>query len=236
MRWRHLKLDFPYLLGELVIVVLGVSIAFAVEQWRNDRSDMVDEKLFIDRLVQDIDEDIERWGYMQKSLGEKNDALSKAYHWLQNPDMTNEGISGFLGDLINGAQRAYGAGLIGRSATFEEITNTGQLNALNDRNMKQQILDYFAATARENRRVEFRITGYSAAIYKLIPRQPEYRKDPSLSADEDRRIVERVLQADIEGLVIAERNLGRLMSEVIPKLSQSGEELVTTLQAYQEQR
>jgi len=34
MRWRHLKLDFPYLLGELVIVVLGVSIAFAVEQWR----------------------------------------------------------------------------------------------------------------------------------------------------------------------------------------------------------
>jgi len=87
-----------------------------------------------------------------------------------------------------------------------------------------------------HRRIEFRITGYSAAIYKLIPRQPEYRKDPNLTADQDRRIAERVLQADIEGLVIAERNLGRLMNEVIPELSQSGEELVTTLQAYQEQR
>jgi hypothetical protein len=236
MRWRFLKLDLPYLLGELVIVVLGVSIAFAVEQWRTDRSELVQEKLFIDRLVQDIDEDVERWSYMQKSLGEKNEALSKAYSWLQNPDMTDEGISGFLGNLVDGAQRAYGAGLVGRSATFEEITNTGQLNALNDRDMKQQILDYFAATAREHRRVEFRITGYSAAIYKLIPREPEYRIDPGLTIEEQSKIVERVLQTDIEGLIIAERNLGRLMSEVIPKLSRSGEDLVTALRIYQEQR
>jgi hypothetical protein len=102
--------------------------------------------------------------------------------------------------------------------------------------MKQQILDYFAATAREHRRVEFRITGYSAAIYKLIPREPEYRIDPGLTIEEQSKIVERVLQTDIEGLIIAERNLGRLMSEVIPKLSRSGEDLVTALRIYQEQR
>ena len=234
MRWRFVKLDFPYLLGELVIVVLGVSIAFAVEQRRIDQSELVEEKQFIDRLIQDVDEDIVRWGYMQQSLAEKNTALTKARLWLKDPDMTDKGISEFLDNLIDGAQRAYGAGMVGRSATFEEITNTGQLNALDDRKIKQQVLDYYAATSREHRRIEHRITGYSAAIYTLTPREPEYRIDPALTADEKHRIVERVVQADIEGLIIAERNLGRLMSEVIPKLSRSGTDLVVVLNTYRD--
>ncbi len=86
------------------------------------------------------------------------------------------------------------------------------------------------------RRIEYRITGYSAAIYTFIPREPEFRVDPDLTADEKRKIVERVMQADFEGLIIAERNLGRLMSEVVPKLSRSGTDLVAALDAYKNQK
>ena len=44
MRWRLSKLDWPYAVGELIIVTAGVLIALAIDQWNSDRLDRVEEQ------------------------------------------------------------------------------------------------------------------------------------------------------------------------------------------------
>jgi hypothetical protein len=47
MRWRLLKLDLPYLLGELLIVILGVVIALSADRWNNrEKSLLLKEIIF----------------------------------------------------------------------------------------------------------------------------------------------------------------------------------------------
>lgn len=229
MRWRFLKLDFPYLMGELAIVVLGISIAFSVEQCRMDKVAAEQEQLIIDRLLQDIEAETNRWGFLQDSLKTKGAALDKALDWVRNPDFTEAAVTQYLDNLVSGAQRAYGVGLVASTATFDELTSTGLLNALEDRGMRQAILDLYASTQREQRRATSRVTGYSAAVYRLIPRNPEYQVDPALEAHEKERIARRSQELDMEGLIIAERNLGRLMAQSAASLSGSAKQLTSSL-------
>ena len=55
MRWRYLKLDLPYLFGELVIVVAGVAIALvangAYEDWKEGRV----EASYLQRIGADLE-------------------------------------------------------------------------------------------------------------------------------------------------------------------------------------
>ena len=39
MFWRKFKLDWPYVIGELLIVTAGVLIALAISAWNSDRLD-----------------------------------------------------------------------------------------------------------------------------------------------------------------------------------------------------
>ncbi len=54
MRWRLRKLDWPYAIGELIIVVAGVLIALAVDQWNSDRMARVEEGEIIEQLISSL--------------------------------------------------------------------------------------------------------------------------------------------------------------------------------------
>ena len=57
MRWRLHRLDWPYAVGELIIVVAGVLIALAVDQWNSDRLERVEEVEIIEQLISDLNID-----------------------------------------------------------------------------------------------------------------------------------------------------------------------------------
>jgi len=61
MFWRKFKLDWSYAIGELIIVTAGVLIALGVNQWQQDRGDLVLELTYADRLKADLQEDIDRF-------------------------------------------------------------------------------------------------------------------------------------------------------------------------------
>ena len=54
MRWRLLRLDWAYGIGELVIVVAGVMIALGFEQWNSCRLDHVEEIEIINGFLPDL--------------------------------------------------------------------------------------------------------------------------------------------------------------------------------------
>ena len=61
MKWRYLKLDWKYAIGELVIVTAGVLFALALGQWRQEQADHELELEYVSRLKIDLHADITRF-------------------------------------------------------------------------------------------------------------------------------------------------------------------------------
>jgi hypothetical protein len=235
MRWRLSKLDFSYLVGELIIVILGVTIALAAEQWRQNISDQEIENQYIERLIQDIEFDQVIRDRFRVSSNIKTDALDAALNWIISPNLSQSGISQFLQDLTDGAQRAYAAGIFARRNTFDELVSTGSLGLISDVELRQALQNYYGAIDNETRRLQNRITDYSSTIYGLIPRDPEYTVSPILTDENKVRIIERAKSFDLESLIIAESNFGRLEGESLDNLVDVANQLLYQLRAHFEE-
>jgi hypothetical protein len=77
MRWRLSKLDWKYALGELTIVVVGVLIALAVDQWNTSRLNRIEEVTIVDRLISDLKADLVVLESELDALNEKEESLAR---------------------------------------------------------------------------------------------------------------------------------------------------------------
>ena len=59
MIWRKFKLEWSYAVGELLIVVIGVLIALAIDQWNGERLERLQEVDSVSRLIVDLETDLE---------------------------------------------------------------------------------------------------------------------------------------------------------------------------------
>jgi hypothetical protein len=74
MFWRKFRLDWTYAIGELLIVVVGVLIALAINVWNNERLERAQERDFIRRLLSDIEEDQRRFEFQLRAIDPKEDS------------------------------------------------------------------------------------------------------------------------------------------------------------------
>lgn len=70
MRRRLSRLNRKYALGELTIVVVGVIIALAVDQWNTCRLDRIGE-VSVDRLMSDLKADLVAVEFEPDALNKK---------------------------------------------------------------------------------------------------------------------------------------------------------------------
>jgi len=75
--WRKFKLDWKYAFGELVIVTLGVLVALAVDQWNDDRNAQEEEKAILDRLLVDLKQDAQLFGFVRDRMANKKSSLER---------------------------------------------------------------------------------------------------------------------------------------------------------------
>ena len=233
MRWRYLKLDLPYLGGELIIVVLGVTIALAAEQWRQAENDRLLADQYISRLIASIEGDIVRWNSLMIAVEYKNSALDRAKNKTDTKDKAILEIDGYLQDLTDGARMAFGSGIVAGTTTFDELVSSGNFTLIEDATLRESIARYYGSIENQTRRISNRTTIYQSAIYQLIPREPEFTVHPNHAAGDKERIFERSKLLDIESLIIGERNFGRLEIEVLIDLLNLAEQLLPELRSYQ---
>ncbi len=63
-----------WLAAELMVVVLGVLIAFAADGWRGDLQQIQEERLYLDRLSEDLDATLNMFQFAQARLERAGDA------------------------------------------------------------------------------------------------------------------------------------------------------------------
>ena len=132
-----------YALGEILLVVIGILIALQINNWNQQRMSKKTEILILNRLVQDLEKDTDRFTYLDSSYVEKREQ-SVAFRALVNqPTITDEmllAITNFWG--------AHAEYINPQTTTYEEMVNSGKIYDISNNELVNQISEYYKTVSR----------------------------------------------------------------------------------------
>lgn len=132
-----MKINWRYAIGEVIIVIIGISIAFALSNWAESNQASKVEKLYLKNLEKDLSNDL--------------DSLNKNIYLLgQNLDDINQ-LRPHLGREIPGRDTIFGkvfriAGTIAfipEDATYHTLVNSGDFKLISDFELKSAIEKHY---------------------------------------------------------------------------------------------
>ena len=198
-----------WVLGETLIVVVGVLIALAVDSWRSEQRDERTEEQYLSSLLEDLDSD---FAELERAGRQARASAAGARTVLD----VVEGRAGTLpGDSL--AQAVEHAGFLYFPAyfpyTFDELVSTGNLRIVRDPELRREIAAYYNLIESEKqwwdryRGVQAR---YATAMQGILG--PDIRSritlgnDLEVSEDDRQRILRELsarpdLAAALEGMI-----------------------------------
>ena len=204
MKWRLLKLDLKYAVGELLIVVLGVMIALYADQLNNDRALKKTEIEYVERLISDLDEDQSRIDIANDFLVMKLASLDVVYRNICSNADSKEDSREMLKHLQHGAFLGFSQPF-GRRDTYDEMLSTGTISLLENLQIRTALFSYVEANDRQERRTQRRVTSYPALYYELGSTSLD------VSNDEATNLWSNIRSSNMCNAVRAERNFGVFM-------------------------
>ncbi len=128
--------DWKKLFFELFVVFLGVTAGFLLNNWQLSRQDKQLEKEYLNGFIHDADENIDELQSMVKKDSIWMESMRPKLLDIKEKklpiDSANEVVRKI--SLISKADIQKG--------TYEDITNSGHLNIIDDYNIKKEIVDY----------------------------------------------------------------------------------------------
>ncbi len=233
MRWRLLRLNWAYGVGELGIVVLGVMIALGFEQWNSDRLDRVEEGEIVDRFIADLQVDLEDLSAGLNILAEKEVRLQHIYATLVPPVNRPTDEARFLEDVAVAAGYGWDQAHA-RRTTFDEVLASGKFSLIRDTTIRVKIADYYEGDSSDNRRIDERETQFPGLSYGLVPQRDGRRVSPDLSDEELGMLVDEVLASLPLSLVIAESNFASFVAFRFTDWQDRCLALIDALEVYRE--
>ena len=239
MIWHKLRQNWPTAIGELLIIVVGVLIALAIDQWNANRLERLEEVDAVSRILIDLQTDLGDFAFRLESISAKEQSLMRVRSALaQDIDVQPDQ---FLTDIIVGADFGWNQGFAKRP-TYDNLTASGQLGIIQNADVRDKITNYYRLYEDEHIRIEERETEYPALSYQLVPRRGlselndgitlERTLDPNLSEQQKRDLVDLIRSSLISNHVTAELNLARFIREVELTLQWQAKALTAELEDY----
>lgn len=132
-----MKINWRYAIGEIIIVIIGISIAFALNNWAENNQARKVEKLYLRNLEKDLSNDL--------------DSLNKNIYLLgQNLNDINK-LQPHLGRKIPGRDTIFGKvfriaetiAFIPEDATYHTLVNSGDFKLISDFELKSAIEKHY---------------------------------------------------------------------------------------------
>lgn len=132
-----------YAIGEILLVVIGILIALQINTWNQKRISKKTESSILNRLVQDLEKDIERFNYLDSSYQEKKKRNITFRNLISEPNPSDEtffAIANFWG--------AHAEYVNPQTTTYEEMVNSGKIYDISNNPLVNQISDYYKTVSR----------------------------------------------------------------------------------------
>jgi hypothetical protein len=129
---------------EIVVVIVGLMLAFQLDRWWEQRGDRSQEAQYVARLIVDIETDIEALEYavdLQTVRLEMADLLMEV---VADPEAATRRPVEFLGAMV---QSSFLYTPILTTHTFEDLRSTGNMRLLRSPGIKDLLYDYYGYEA-----------------------------------------------------------------------------------------
>ena len=149
---KHLRNDWFRYGFETIAVVVGILVAFALDNWNEDRKQDLLEFEYLNGLVADLANDTTYYNYRIANsdwIIEHHREFILQMYQTQN---SLEEVRALFKHLDYNSEH-----LTTQNSTYIELTNSGNLSILSNRELKNMVIDYY----RENERAATHISEFN---------------------------------------------------------------------------
>ncbi len=200
MRWRYLKLDLPYLLCELVIVVLGVLIALGANGWYEDWRERQTEETYLARISDALALGSDQLIGLRDRMTAARDAGARFVEMVESGSFSDEAV---LDSFLYASLVGFTESDLLHDVTYRELVSTGNLNVVSDDSLRVSISEYYRGLDGLSQVALTSITAPNSILRSLtamtgkFPEQftggdEDKSNDTPFSASEKERILEKI--------------------------------------------
>jgi len=134
------KINWAYYIVELLVVFIGVTAGFVLNNWREDKAEIRLEQKYISSFYNDIVSDETTLDSLVFRTQKKVDNLMDV---LKKTEIIKEPLNEDLAKLIV-KEVIYFAWFSPTNDTYDDIINSGNLNLISDYELKEKISSYYS--------------------------------------------------------------------------------------------
>ncbi|NER18793.1 DUF6090 family protein [Spongiivirga citrea] len=145
------KIKWSYAFGEILIVILGISIAFSMNKCAEESRDNKLKKQYIESLISDLDADKKQLTELVGSMQEKLETIQPLLTQLDTNAPEKQKL------IRNVMSAAIIHQFIPRKATFNTLVNSGDLKLIEDIELKKDIDNHYTKSYTQFQNANFRV-------------------------------------------------------------------------------
>jgi len=226
-RWR-------WLFWETLIIVIGVLIAFAVNDYWSDRQDRQLELQYLKRVHADVKSD-EKWvsEIFANAVGRKMEALDAIAPVVRGMEPVPEDLETFLKNVaLGGIGGAYPNYFV-TATTFDDLKATGNLRLILDADIRSKLNQYYVNFDNQHRRLLARRTGYFMYVHSFLP--AELRDRLAMDAMNEfgvQHALEKILSHEFQDLLNQEYNFGYFIQSMYGRYAEVTKNMAEEVDAH----
>ena len=228
MRISSDKINWRVAAGELLLIVVGILLALAIDSWAESKRDLAQANVYLTDMAAELRAELQRIERNRNHLQQVRESAQRLLDTLNAPGSTEPDPGGLL------IGSAFGEGMTRRSAIWQEIQMTGALRLIPDSGLRSVIVGHYLDQASRYAIIDANFTPAVRAIRALawdvmpVDSFPNFFKNqksgvaaqPVLDKVRARSDAEFLLKRLILTATVADRNLDLSAQSTVELLAQ----------------
>lgn len=132
------KVNWRYTIGEILIVIVGITIAFSLNNWKETSNNNIQKEQYLENLVLDIKEEIKQLEDNQVKVNRKLQLIRDIRPFLGNKQVERDSISQKVFEL------ASIVNFNPENSTYLTLVNSGDMKLIKDFELRRSLEEHFA--------------------------------------------------------------------------------------------
>ena len=156
---KHLKKNWIKYAFETLVVIIGILLALALNNWNENRLQNIKETQYLHRIVKDLQVDTI---YYNNRISSSKNVITSHIKFIRKIHETQQNFEEvkFLFDMLDWNSEL----LTTQNTTYIELTSSGNLDILKNQNLKENVIKYY----RKNEEATKHIAEFNEVSTRLL--------------------------------------------------------------------
>ena len=134
------KINWRYAIGEIIIVIIGISIAFGLNNWRDSQADQALKKQYLELLVSDIEQEIDVLQDLNNTYATRLERIKTLRSLMYQDDPSPDTIRSIVFKDVSDVATFNPV-----NVTYQTLINSGDMKLIDNFQLRRQIVAHYAA-------------------------------------------------------------------------------------------